>query len=102
VDEARRVLDLQLANLQQLARFVAAHITSAVLADDRILTNEAFVERIDLEHLRFDPDEMQEQWEECVDSRSLYEWSFDPFVLSQFRLQAPALLPETAAAQVVE
>jgi hypothetical protein len=45
---------------------------------------------------------MQEQWEECVDSRSLYEWSFDPFVLSQFRLQAPALLPETAAAQVVE
>ena len=102
VDEARRVLDLQLANLQQLARFVAAHITSAVLADDRILTNEAFVERIDLEHLRFDPDEMQEQWEECVDSRSLYEWSFDPFVLSQFRLQAPALLPETAVAQVVE
>jgi len=102
VDEARRVLDLQLANLQQLARFVVAHITSAVLADDRILTNEAFVERIDLEHLRFDPDGMQEQWEECADSRSLYEWSFDPFVLSQFRLQAPALPPETAAAQVVE
>jgi flavin-dependent dehydrogenase len=102
VDEARRVLDLQLANLQQLARFIVAHVTSAVLTDERILTNEAFVERIDLERLHFDPDGMQEQWDECADSCNLYEWSFDPFVLSQFRLQATALLPETAAAQVVE
>jgi flavin-dependent dehydrogenase len=102
VDEARRVLDLQLANLQELARFIVAHIASAVLGDERILTSEAFVERIHLEDLRFDPDGMQEQWDECADSCNLYEWSFDPFVLSQFRLQAAAPLLETAAVQVPE
>jgi len=102
VDEARRVLDLQLANLRQLARFIVAHVTSVVLGDERILTSEAFVESIHLEDLRFDPDAMQEKWKECADSRALYEWSFDPFVLNEFRRRVCVPAIEPLAPQVVE
>lgn len=89
VDEARRVLDLQLANLRELARFIIAHISSVVLADERVLTSEAFVERIHLEDLRFDTYAMREMWKECADSHALYEWCFDPFVLNELRLRVP-------------
>jgi len=100
--EARRILDFQLENLRHLARFIVAHVASVVLADERVLTSEAFVERIHLEDLRFDPDAMQELWKGCANSHTLYEWSFDPFVLNELRLRVPVPTAETLVVQAVE
>jgi 2-polyprenyl-6-methoxyphenol hydroxylase-like FAD-dependent oxidoreductase len=84
VDEARRRLDLSLANLEEMARFIVAYISAATLGDERALANRAFVESIDLDHLRFDPDEMRERYARCAAATGLYEWSFDPGALRQF------------------
>jgi len=84
VDEARRVLDLQFANLKEMARFIVTHIISVVLGDERVLTNRPFIEGINLDRLRFYPDEMRERYARCADSTSRHEWSFDPCVLSRF------------------
>jgi flavin-dependent dehydrogenase len=98
VEEARRVLDDQLANLRELARFIVAHASSVVLSDESILTNAAFIEDIDLQNLRFDPATMFNQYTQCVDSPEPYKWSFDPFVLERFRTQpCEAFVEETAA-----
>jgi flavin-dependent dehydrogenase len=56
-DEAKRVIDEQLANLEQLARAIAAHVVAAVTGDRRALA-PAFAESIDLRRLRFDPEVM--------------------------------------------
>jgi 2-polyprenyl-6-methoxyphenol hydroxylase-like FAD-dependent oxidoreductase len=59
-EEARKVVDEQLANLEQLARAIAAHVTAAVTGDRRALA-PAFAAAIDLRHLRFDPVAMAER-----------------------------------------
>lgn len=84
VDDARRILDQQLDNLKEMARFIAAHISAAVLGDERALVNRAFVEGIDLNRLRFDPSEMRDRYASCKDSSEMYAWSFDPKVLHRF------------------
>ena len=94
VEEARRILDAQLNNLKELARFIVAHISSVVLSDKRIFTNRSFIESIHFSELRFDPVEMHNRYAECADSPELYEWTFDPFVLDQFRME-----PDTAFAE---
>src|SRR5437868_6638572 len=48
VEEARRVLDSQLANLKEMARFILAYVSSIVLSDERVLTNRTFIESIDI------------------------------------------------------
>jgi hypothetical protein len=53
--EAYRVLDEQLTNLDELARFIVARVAATVLEDEAVLTNGTFIENIDLENLRFDP-----------------------------------------------
>jgi 2-polyprenyl-6-methoxyphenol hydroxylase-like FAD-dependent oxidoreductase len=83
VDEARRVLDHQLANLREMARFTLAYVSSVVLSDERVLTNRAFVESIDIQRYRFDPDAMRESYAGCADAAAVYEWSFDPYVLAK-------------------
>jgi 2-polyprenyl-6-methoxyphenol hydroxylase-like FAD-dependent oxidoreductase len=84
VDEARRVLDHQLANLREMARFILAYVSSVVLSDERVLTNRAFVESIDIQRYRFDPDAMRESYARCADAAAVYEWSFDPHALARF------------------
>lgn len=88
VDEAKQVLDLQLANLKELARYFVAHIYSVVLADERVLTNGSFVEAIDLNQLRFNPAEMREHYARHADQPERYQWSFDTSVLARFRSEA--------------
>jgi 2-polyprenyl-6-methoxyphenol hydroxylase-like FAD-dependent oxidoreductase len=91
VEEALQVLDVQLANLLELARFIVAYISSVVLRDERLLTNRSYIESIDLHDFHFDPDAMRYRYAECTASAGLYRWSFDPSVLSQFRAeQTPA------------
>lgn len=98
VDEARRILDGQLDNLRELARYIVAYISSVVLADERVLTNGAFIKSIDLQNLRFDPDGMHDCYTQCADTAERYEWSFDPFVLGQFRTEPHTVAPESTVA----
>jgi hypothetical protein len=83
-EEARPVLDEQLAHLREMARFFFAHVSASVLEDGRALTNRAFVEGIDLSRFRFDPAELRERFAACEDSAGQYEWSFDPRILTRF------------------
>jgi hypothetical protein len=81
VEEARRVLDGQLDNLREMARYTAAQICASVLGDARALTNRRFVEGLDISRLRFDPEEMRERWRACEGSAEEYPWTLDPHVL---------------------
>jgi 2-polyprenyl-6-methoxyphenol hydroxylase-like FAD-dependent oxidoreductase len=81
VDEARQVLDEQLANLKEMARFMAAQICASLLGDVRVLTNRRFVENLDLTRLHFDPDAIRESYTACQDVLEEYPWTLDPHVL---------------------
>jgi flavin-dependent dehydrogenase len=85
VDEAREVLDEQLANLLELARFVVAHVYSVVLGDPAVVTNRSFVESIDLGNFCFDEAQMHERYAVHAESIERYVWTFDPSVLDRFR-----------------
>ena len=84
-EEALDLLDSHLDNLKQLARFIVAYMASRVLDDERLLTNRAFVESIDLSHIRFDPDAWRSRWISLAERTEPYPWPFDPAVLSPFR-----------------
>jgi 2-polyprenyl-6-methoxyphenol hydroxylase-like FAD-dependent oxidoreductase len=100
VDESQRILDSQLANLKEMARFILTHLSSVVLSDERALTNREFVEGIDLHHYRFDPDEIRGRYARCADSTQLYEWSFDPYALVRFMTgPRPGLKEESGLAE---
>ncbi|HLE84729.1 MAG TPA: NAD(P)-binding protein [Thermoanaerobaculia bacterium] len=67
VEEARRVLARQVGNLQELARFLVAHVASSVLGNPRVVRSRRFVEGIDLEAIRFEPESWAARWAECRD-----------------------------------
>ncbi|HSS51504.1 MAG TPA: hypothetical protein VLX28_21380, partial [Thermoanaerobaculia bacterium] len=96
VDEARQVLDEQLENLRDLARWTLAHITSAVLDDPRSLTNAAYIRGIDVNDLQFDPEAMAARLEEaCRETSETYVWRFDVPSMARFRTERLAQ-PEEA------
>jgi flavin-dependent dehydrogenase len=80
-DDARLVLDEQLSNLREMARFTAAQICASVLGDTRALTNRRFVEALDINRLRFDPEEIRARFAACEGSAEPYPWTLDPHVL---------------------
>ena len=84
VDEARQILDAQLANLRETARYFISHIYSMVLREKKALTNRSFVESIDLNNLRFAPEQMRDHYAKHAESIGTYEWSFDSTVLERF------------------
>jgi flavin-dependent dehydrogenase len=87
VEEAERLLERHLENLQELERFIVAHAASVMLGDRSVLTNGSFVRAIDLENLRFDPEELRGRHARFVDADEVYRWAFDPFVLDRFRIE---------------
>ena len=97
--EARKVLDQQLENLEELARYLATHVASVVLDDPAVLNSRAYAESLDLERqdladLTFDPDAMAERWRACrelpMDERGEMEWSICTKVLERFRTERKA------------
>lgn len=80
-EEARGVLDEQLSNLREMARFTAAQICASVLGDARALTNRPFVESLDITRLRFDPEAIRAGYAACAGSEEQYPWTLDPHVL---------------------
>jgi flavin-dependent dehydrogenase len=95
VEEARRILARQVGNLQELARFLVAHVASSVLDDPRVLRSRRFVDGIDLEAIEFEPEAWAARWAEVVDAggHETQEWSFDPGVLDRFRTPAAPAAP---------
>ena len=96
VEEARKLLTRQVENLEELARFIAAHAASVVLDDPAVVSDRRFVELLDPAALVFDPEAFARQWSECRAERrdesaaaatmdEPYEWSIDPRVLDRFR-----------------
>lgn len=91
-EEARAVLDEQLAHLEELARWVYAYVAATVLGDERALTDLGFVGAIDPENLVFDPQQMAERLAGCPPAGSSMErwiWSFEPPSLQRFRTEEP-------------
>jgi hypothetical protein len=99
LDEARAVLDDQLENLRDLARWTAAHVAAAVLDDPRAMTNAAFIHGIDIDDLQFAPEAMAERLEAaCRESSEVYVWRFEVPSMARFRSErlAPAEMPMEA------
>ena len=98
-DEARRVLDEQLENLHDLARWTVAHVTAQVLDDPRAATNAAYIRGIDLDHLEFDPAAMAERLEAAVEESSeSYPFLFAPPCMARFRARRLVREPEIEVA----
>ena len=101
VDEARLVLDAQLANLEETARYFAAHIYSMALGEKGAVHNRTFIESIDLGNLNFDVNQMREFYSRHAESIGQYEWSFDATVLERFRTEAEAEVMESEVEMAV-
>ena len=95
IDEARKLLARQVENLEEMARFIAAHVASVVLEDPAVVADRRFVEGLDPAELAFDPEGFARRWQECQAEREAaeaagemagepYEWSIDPAVLDRF------------------
>jgi hypothetical protein len=87
IEEAGRLLQAHLDNLQVLSRYVVAHICSVVLGDRRVVTNASFIRSINLEDLHFDPADLFDRYAQHATSAEKYDWPFDPFVLDRFRAE---------------
>lgn len=83
-DRAREVLEEQLVNLDEMARFVYARVVSVVLGEPDILHHAAFVASIDPANLSFDLEEMARQWEAVRDQPERHTWSFCLSMMDRF------------------
>ncbi len=97
-DEAKQILDGQLANLEEMARWITAHISANVLDDPRPLYHPDFVAGIDLSTFTFDPAAMEERLARCEDTEERWPWSFEPPPYTRFRGDADAAEVPRAAA----
>jgi flavin-dependent dehydrogenase len=103
-DEARAILDENLANLEELARWVYAYVAATVLGEERALTHPDFIAAIDTEKLVFDPQQMAERLAACGDTMEKWQWGFAPICRKRFRKEAsmePAPMTEDEEAPAV-
>jgi flavin-dependent dehydrogenase len=85
VEEAGKVLDKHLVNLEEFARFILAYVTSVVLKDRNVLMNRSFVESIDLKSFPFDADEMNRRYAPHAGCTEPYRWALDAAAMEQLR-----------------
>lgn len=101
-EEARKVLDEQLDNLEDLARWIYAHVASVVTGDPRALSRP-FVHGIDVSRLAFDPEAMAGRVNAVPPAASAYPWKLPPPCMARFRGERKerpeAAVPEAAAAR---
>src|SRR5437763_105958 len=100
VETAGEILDRQLSNLREMARFVLAFVTMTVLADERVLTNRSFIESIDLANYTFDPNAMRERYAKHAHDGEPHNWSFDTSVLRRFVTEAHVKSDERSVSQI--
>ena len=85
VAEAEEELSAQLENLKEFARYIAAYLCSIVANDPGLIRNAAFIRKLKLRTLRFDPDQIRQWAADCRDLSAPYEWSLDPGAMELFR-----------------
>jgi hypothetical protein len=83
VDQAIRILEQQLENLQELARFFVAHMCARVAGNSNLVTSRSHVESIDLGELEFDAAQLSTTWKALPVSGEDYEWQLDPHALAE-------------------
>ena len=85
--KAIEILKKELCNLQEFGRFIVAHVYSVVSGDRNLITNQRFIEDINLSKIEFNPDRIRK----CADRQEAgpsYQWGFNPNCLT--RLQSIA------------
>lgn len=97
VEEARQVLDEQLDNLREHARYALVHVAARVVGDPDLVRKRAFVEALDPDQAAFDPSAWRELATRCGAESEPYAWSFDPGVLDRYRRTSAAELEEVPA-----
>ena len=85
--EAKRVLTRQVDELEELARFIVAHVSAQMLDEPRILSNRAFVEALDLQSGAFDLEEIRALWQRVQDRPEVQDWNLNPEVLDRFQTE---------------
>ena len=91
VEDARTVLDDQLANTMTLAKYIAAHIYAMVLDEPGLVWNRPFLEQLDTERLNFDPDAMRAEYAPFAPSTDRYEWPAGWNPEAAFRFNTPRI-----------
>ncbi|HBL28526.1 MAG TPA: hypothetical protein DD490_16960 [Acidobacteria bacterium] len=84
VEEARTILDEQLDNLEEMARWTAAYVAARVLGDPRALTHPGFVGGLDPAALSFDPDGWRARLAACGETAETWPWRCTPIPLDRF------------------
>jgi hypothetical protein len=93
-EAALRVLDEQLQNLQELARFIRAHVCGRVAGDPRAVTNGALIDALRSEELRFDPQALRAVYAGTAASVARQRWTFDAAAMEAFHTESDgAVLP---------
>jgi glycine/D-amino acid oxidase-like deaminating enzyme len=99
-EEAKPDLAEQLENLEDLARFIVAHVSSVVTGDPRALSRE-FVAGIDLRRLEFDPAAMAARLAGIDAGAAPHGWRLQPAAMERFR-QARRAAPAAGAGEAGE
>jgi 2-polyprenyl-6-methoxyphenol hydroxylase-like FAD-dependent oxidoreductase len=97
-DEARELLDGHMANLEEMAQFIAAYVAAAVVADPAALTDRAFVKGLDPARLAFDPAAFRARYAACAGSAGTHAWSFETDGLRPFMDEWPVAAESALAA----
>lgn len=100
-EAARRVLDEQLSSLDELARFIVAHVAGVVTRDPRA-HSEAFVRGIDFEGLVFDEAALRARVADVDRSSPPCAWSAPPPCLRRFRKDPEAQAREAGLDLLLE
>jgi flavin-dependent dehydrogenase len=93
VGEARAVLDQQLVNIRDLARYTAGHIYAMVLEEPLAVWNRSFLESLDLERLSFDPERMRADFSPHSLHTARYPWPVGWNPEAAFRFKTPRRVP---------
>jgi hypothetical protein len=81
-EEAISVLDGHLDRLQELARYILAHVHASVLGDKSVLRNADFLARLDLRNQDFDPAQMRTAYAAAATgTEKVHEWNLNPLAL---------------------
>jgi|SRR5579872_1096072 flavin-dependent dehydrogenase len=78
--EALRILDQEMINLEELARYIVAHVDAQVAGEPSLVQDRHFVENISLSDLEFDPEQVGHQSGLQLRTAT-HHWGFDPYCL---------------------
>jgi hypothetical protein len=77
------VLTREMCKLDEFARYIVAYVSSVVSGNSGLLTNREFVEGLDLDAIRFEPEVMRGHAAVPVPADQPYHWGFDPWCIKR-------------------